>query len=88
MTPQLNHPQFIHNYLLSLVITHYFIQPFEHRFLNYSSTKYECKRKYANETVLYPSDFSFIPLRDYPYQSFIQILLQNPLNHPLTLEKV
>ena len=24
---------------------------------------------------------------EYPYQSFIQILIQNPLNHPLTLVK-
>ena len=24
---------------------------------------------------------------DYPYQSFIQIPIQNPLNHPLTLVK-
>ena len=22
---------------------------------------------------------------EYPYQSFIQILIQNPLNHPITL---
>ena len=24
---------------------------------------------------------------EYPYQSFIQILIQNPLSHPLTLMK-
>ena len=24
---------------------------------------------------------------EYPYQSFIQILIQNPLSHPLTLTK-
>ena len=24
---------------------------------------------------------------EYPYQSFIQLLIQNPLNHPLTLVK-
>ena len=28
-----------------------------------------------------------ITILEYPYQSFIQILIQNPLNHPLTLVK-
>ena len=58
----------------------------ELRVLTYSLTAYECKNKYKNGTVLYASDFSFIPLRkslffcimdinnlEYPYQSFIQI---------------
>ena len=56
--------------------------------------------KKASGTILYASNFSFIPLRknmffskmdinnlEYPYQSFIQILIQNPLQHPLTLVK-
>ena len=56
--------------------------------------------KNASGTALYVSDFSFVQLRknmffsimginnlEYPYQSFIQILIQNPLNHPLTLLK-
>ena len=75
-----------------------YLQPVEHRILTYSLTAYECKNKYANGTLLYVSDFSFIPLRkklffsimdinnlEYPYQSFLQILIQNPLSHPLTL---
>ena len=75
-----------------------YLQPVEHRNLKYSLTAYECKNKYANGTLLYLSDFSFIPLRkklffsimdinnlEYPYQSFLQILIQNPLSHPLTL---
>ena len=50
--------------------------------------------------MLYASDFSFIPLRknmffsimdinnlEYPYESFIEKLIQNPLHHPLTLVK-
>ena len=61
---------------------------------------YECKTKYANGANLYASDFSFIPIRknmffslmdinnlEYPYQSFIQILIRNPLNHSLRLVK-
>ena len=77
-----------------------YLQPTEHRIITYSLTAYECKHKYANGTLLYASDFSFIPLRknmffsimdinnlEYPYQSFIQILIQNPLSHPLTLTK-
>ena len=77
-----------------------YLQPAENRILTYSLTAYECKNKYANGTLLYVSDFSFIPLRknmffvimdinnlEYPYQSFIQILIQNPLSHPLTLMK-
>ena len=74
-----------------------YFQTFEHRILTYSLTAYECKNKYANATILYASDFSFISLRknmffsirdinnlEYPYQSFIQILIQY---HPLTLIK-
>ena len=77
-----------------------YLQPAEHRILTYSLTAYECKNKYAIGTLLYASDFSFIPLRknmffsimdinnlEYPYQSFIQISIQNPLSHPLTLMK-
>ena len=58
------------------------------------------KIKKASSNILYASDFLFIPLRknmffsimdtnnfEYPYQSIIQILIQNPLNHPLTLVK-
>ena len=76
------------------------LQPAEHRILTYSLTAYECKNKYANGTILYASDFSFIPIRknmffsimdinnlEHPYQSFTQILIQNPLSHPLTLTK-
>ena len=58
------------------------------------------KIKKASGTNLYTSDFSFIPLLknmffsimdknnlECPYQSFIQILIQNQLTHPLTLVK-
>ena len=64
-----------------------YFQPFEHRIL-------------TNGTILYASDFAFLPLRknmlfsitdinniEYPYQTFIQILIQNRLNHPLTQVK-
>ena len=57
-------------------------------------------KKNASGTTLYASEFSFIQLRkniffsimdinnlEYPYQSFIQILIQNHLYHPLTLVK-
>ena len=77
-----------------------FFTPSEHRILTYSLTAYERKKKKASGTILYASDFSFIPLRknmffaimdinnlEYPYQSLIQILIQNPLNHPPTLVK-
>ena len=77
-----------------------YFTPSEHRILTYSLTAYECKNKNASSNILYASDFSFIPLRknmffsimdtnylEYPYQSIIQILIQNPLNHPLTLVK-
>ena len=77
-----------------------YLQPVEHRILTYFLTAYECKNKYANGTILYASDFYFIPLRknlffsimdisnlEYPYQSFIQILIKNLLSHPLTLTK-
>ena len=77
-----------------------YFTPSEYRILTYSSTAYGCKYKNANGTILYTSDFSFIPLRknmfssimdmkilEYPYQSFIQILILNPLNHPLTFVK-
>ena len=77
-----------------------YLQPTEHRILTYSLTAYEYKNKYANGNILYASDFSFIPIRknmffsimdinnlEYLYQSFIQILIQNPLSHPLTLTK-
>ena len=40
-----------------------YFQPFEHRILTYSLTAYDCQNKYANGTILYGSDFSFIPLR-------------------------
>ena len=72
-----------------------YCQPFERR--NLTLTAYECKNKYANGTILYASDSSFIPLRknmffsimdiynlEKPDQSFIQKLIQIPLNHPLT----
>ena len=68
-----------------------FFSPFEHRVLTYSLTAYECKNKKASGTILYLSDFSFVPLRksmffsimdinnfEYSYQSFIQILIHNP----------
>ena len=74
--------------------------PSEHRIITYSLTANECKNKNASGTILYASDFSFIPLLknlffsimdinnlEYPYQSFIQILIQNPSNHPLTFVK-
>ena len=54
----------------------------------------------SNGTMIYEVNFSFVPLRknmffskldidnlEYPYQPFIQILIQNLLNHPLTLVK-
>ena len=75
-----------------------FVLLFEHTILIYSLFAYECRSKYANGTKNDKSDFSLIPLRknvffsimdinnlEYPYQSVIQILIQNPLNHPLTL---
>ena len=75
-----------------------YFKPFEQGILTFSLTAYECKIKYANGTILYASDFSYIPLRknmffsimdinnpEYLYLSFIQILIQNPLNQPLTL---
>ena len=77
-----------------------FFTPSEHRILTYSLTAYECKNKNASGTILYASNFLFLPLRknmffsivdinnlEYPEQSFIQILTQNLLNHPLTLVK-
>ena len=77
-----------------------YFTPFEHRILTYSLTTYGCKSKNASCTMLYASDFLFIQLREnmiftimdinnlvFPYQSFIQILIQNPLNHLLTLVK-
>ena len=54
-----------------------YLTPSEHRILAYSSTAYECKNQNENGTINL----------EHPYQSFIQILLQNPLNHPLTLKK-
>ena len=75
-------------------------KPSEHKILTYSLNAYECKNKYVNGTILYASDFSFMPLRknmfffimdtnnlEYRYQLFIRILIQNHLNHPLTLVK-
>ena len=72
----------------------------EHRILTYALIAYECKNKNANGTISYACDFSFAPFRknmffsimdinslEYSYQSFIQILIQNPLNHLLTLVK-
>ena len=38
-------------------------KPSEHRILTNSLTAYEGKNKYANGTILYASDFSFMPLR-------------------------
>ena len=77
-----------------------YFTPSAHRILTYSLTAYECKNKKASGTILYASDFSFITLRknmlfsimdinnlEYPYQSIIQKLMQNPLHHPLTLVK-
>ena len=87
-----------HSRLFTVVSEHsLFFKSFEHRILTYSLTAYECKNEYAIGTILYASDFSFIPLQksmfsimdtnnlEYPYQPIIQILIQNPLNHPLTL---
>ena len=77
-----------------------YFTPSEHRILTYSVTACESKNKNASGTILYASDFSFIPLRknmffsimdiknlEYPHQSFIQLLIQSPLIHPLTLVK-
>ena len=77
-----------------------YFTPSEHQILTHSLTAYECKNKNGNGTILYVCDVSFVPLRkknvfpvmdiinlEYPYQSLIQILIQNPVNHPLTLVK-
>ena len=77
-----------------------YFTPSEHRILTYSLTAYESKNKSASGTIFYVSEFSFIPLRKnnffsimdinnlyHLYQSFIQILIQNPLHQPLTLVK-
>ena len=58
------------------------------------------QKKYATRNKNYKSDFSFIPLRinmlfsimninnlEYLYQSFIQTLIQNKFDHPLTVVK-
>ena len=93
--PQNHHP-ILHDYFG--YHTSYF-QPLEHRILTYSLTAYKCKSKYAEGTIIYKSDFSFIPIREnmfsiieiynseYHFQSLIQILFQNPSNQPLTLVK-
>ena len=86
---------------LFLVIGNYALhfQPFEHKILNYSLTAYECKSKYTYRIIVYKSDFSFKPppkkflsimdinILEYPFQYFIQVLIQSLLNHPLTLVK-
>ena len=77
-----------------------YIKSSEHRILTYSLTTSESKNKYTNGIIFYASNFSFIPLRknmffsimdinnlEYPYQSFIQMLIENPFNHSLTLVK-
>ena len=77
-----------------------YFTPSEHRISTYFLTAYQCKNTNASGTLLYASDFSFIALRtnmffsemdinnfEYPYQSYIQILIPNPLNHPLTIVK-
>ena len=81
--------------LLIPVIGHHsiYFQIFEHRILTYSLTAYECKHKYATRTIIYKSDFPVIQLRrikffsiinisnlEYPYQSYIQIFIQNLLD--------
>ena len=40
-----------------------YFKSFEHRILTYSLTANECKNKYGSGTILYASDFSFIPLQ-------------------------
>ena len=77
-----------------------YFQSFGHKILTFSLTAYEGKHKNATGRINYKSCFSFIPLRrntffsikevnnlEYPYQCFNQILIQNHLDHPLTLVK-
>ena len=56
-----NHHHIIQN-CFPLSETIHFFQPLEHRILTSSLTAYQCKSKYANGTIVYKSDFSFIPL--------------------------
>ena len=50
-----------------------YFKPSEHLILTYSLTAYECKNKNASGTILYKSDFSFIPLRKIMFFSIMDI---------------
>ena len=56
-----------------------YFTPSEHLILFYSLTAFECKNKNASGTILYASDFSFIPLRKNMFFSIMDI---NSLEYP------
>ena len=87
--PSTKPPPYYSQILLFIGDPTLYLQPFEHRILIYSLTAYEYKSNYEVRTTEVISDFSFIPLHNVlcPFQSFTQILMQNPLNHPLTFVK-
>ena len=67
-------------------------QTLKHRILTKSRIAYECKSLYPNSLILFLSDLLFIlfsirHIKDLkqPIPSFVQILIQSCLNHPVTL---